>query len=143
MSSTVLQCVFLDTFNTLSLSIFELLYALNFATSSVLSFNVFLCYKLCYFLMSILFFAIITKAKKSIPTPRYFCQIPTGIFVKYLTRYFCQNPTETYRTLNYHHRDSANILLIAMFTFLLKQVVASGDVSINDNDATRMKMISH
>ena len=39
---------FSDTFNTLSSRIFELFYALNFATFKLLSFDIFLCYNLCY-----------------------------------------------------------------------------------------------
>ena len=41
--------VFSETFNTLSLCIFELFYAVNVATSNRLSFDVFLCYIFCYF----------------------------------------------------------------------------------------------
>ena len=40
--------VFSDTSNMLSLCIFELFHALNFAATRILPFNVFLCYKCCY-----------------------------------------------------------------------------------------------
>ena len=68
--------VFSYTFNTLSICIFEHLYALNFAITNMLSVDVFLCYihfatsiaSKCWF--SVL--AVIRKGKKSVPTRRFF-----------------------------------------------------------------------
>ena len=59
-------CVFSDTSNMLSLCIFELFYALEFATSNILSFDIFCAISLSTFTASNVdssFFALITKAK--------------------------------------------------------------------------------